>query len=211
MKSITVESIENFIFEGRIEAALDYMLLAAKDLVDNQQLYHDLMQLKSRYSTNEDKMGKEIIAAADYQLERAKILHEMIECKEEVAGELGKQASEALHNVELELLIYTNAYAYTIGDAEMIRKTMHSGMQDEMLAQYLQAIQQNNLDLEYEVESIEIIEIGEEFATANVTQVTKDKNPSFFRNNRTKMSHTFLKENGRWKFYYSIPQEITYL
>ena len=212
MKSITIESIEKFIFEGRVDAALDYMIIATKDLIKNDDLLQDLTLLKSRYSSIKDENKKGTIKFEDYNVAFSKIIESVIEAKKVLENEMSTNTvNEKLQDVELELLIYTNAYANTIKDIMMVEKTIHSKIKEEIIKGHLQTFENTNLNLEYIIESIEIIEIGEEFATAHVVQITKDKTPSFFRNNKSKSSHTFLKENGRWKFFNSIIQEIKYL
>lgn len=210
-KSITIESIEKFIFEGDLVSALDYMILATKDLVNNKDIYNDLIQLKSQYTTNVEHQNKGLIKYEDFNIAHAKLLARIIELKDDLEKELSEASlSPKLYDVELELLIYTNAYSYTIRDLEMVAKTLHSQIKAEVIKNTSEAFKNSTLDLVYEVKAIEIVEVGNEFATAHVVQVTKDKNSSFFRNNQTKVSHTFLKEDGRWKFYTSMIQEIKY-
>lgn len=211
MRSITIESIEKFIFEGKIESAIDYMIIVTNDLISNDELLHSLTLLKSRLSTISKNHHKGITKLEDYNVERLKITESIIECKKDIEnGILDKPLNEKIRDAELELLIYTNTYASTIKDVEMLGKTFHSEIKEETIKNSNQIFDMDHLDLEYVIESIEILEIGEEFATANVVQITKDKTPSFFRNNKLKASHTFLKEDERWKFYYSIIQEIIY-
>ena len=210
-KSITIELIQESLLNADLPSALEYMTLAAGDLINNKDIANKLIALKNRYASNLEQHHAGTIKYEDFSTEHHKLVESIIALKDEIKNELSEIiTSSNLHDTELELLIYTNAYAYTIKDIDTVVKTLHSRVIEQTIEATTQALNNNTLDLIYEVKSIEIIELGEEFATANVVQITRDRNPSFFRNNEVKMSHTFLKEDGRWKFYTSILQEIKY-
>ncbi len=68
--------------------------------------------MKSRFSAVDDKNNKGIIKFEDYNIESSKIILSVIEYKNQLETEIVKKANELKNSdVELELLIYTNAYA----------------------------------------------------------------------------------------------------
>ena len=210
-KSITIELIQESLLNADIPAALEYMMLATRDLINNEEIANKLISLKNRFASNLEQHHAGTLKYEDFSTEHHKIVESIIALKDKMKQELSEaMTSSKLQDTELELLIYANAYAYTIKDIELVAKTLHSRIKEQTIETTSQAFENNTLALIYEVKSIEIVELGEAFATANVVQITRDRNPSFFRNNEVKMSHTFLKEEEKWKFYTSITQEIKY-
>lgn len=211
MRSIIVTTIEDYIIKAQFKKAFEYMKETAKELLKSQVLYNDLLKLQSRFTKLKDQSLKNTIDNNTYMVELSKINESLIDYKNQIEKIISdKDSNDDLSNPELELLIYANAYAFTIKDIEMVSKTIHSEIRDEMIAACNQ-IFSSNLDLTYEIKSIEIIEMTEEFATASVIQTTSKKDPTkLFRDNEIKINHTFAKENKRWKIFSSLTQEIKY-
>ena len=211
MRSIVVTTIEDYIIKAQYEKAFEYMKEAAKELLKTTDLYNDLLELQSRYNKLKQQKMKNTMDSNAYLVESAKINETLIEYKSRIEKLMEEKDSEGeLVSPELELLIYTNAFAYTIKDIDMVSKTLHSEIKGEILA-VSQQVFANRLELLYAIKSIEITELAEDFATANVVQTTSKKDPNtLFRNNELKMNHTFTKEDGRWKIFSSLMQEIKY-
>jgi len=210
MKNIVIITIEEYIFKANYDAAIEYMIKTTKDLLKNEELLEELEKLKSFKAHVVHQKMNNSISLENFNIEVSKIVTRLVKFKIEIQKHVEERDNkEGLHAPEIELLIYTNAYATLISDMEMLAKTYHSEIKNEAV-QFTQNVPAHIFDLEYEVHSIEITELEAEFATALVLQSTSNKNETIFRDNTVEVIHTFLKENGRWIFYSSVIQELIY-
>lgn len=211
MRSIVITTIEDYIIKAQYKKAFEYMKETAKELLKSQALYDDLLTLQTRYSKLKDQGMKNTIQGDSYLIELSKINESLIEYKNQIENSINeKDSKEGLKNPEIDLLVYTNSYGFSVKDIDIVSKTVHSEIREDVLAVCNQMFS-SNLDLIYEIKSIEIIELADEFATASIIQATTKKNPNtLFRNNEIKINHSFAKEEGRWKIFSSLIQEIKY-
>lgn len=211
MRSIVVTTIEDYIIKAQHNKAFEYMKETAKVLLKSQSLYDDLLKLQSRYTKLRDQGLKNTIERDHFSIELAQINESLINYKNQTEKLVNEKDSKGiLRNPEIDLLVYTNSYGFTIKDIDMVGKTVHSEIKEDTLA-ICNQIFSSDLDLIYEIKSIKIIELAEEFATASITQTTTKKDPNtLFRNNEIKINHSFAKEEGRWKIFSSLIQEIKY-
>ena len=66
-------------------------------------------------------------------------------------------------------------------------------------------------DLDYEVETVELVSLSGGEAKLRVTQVTRKVSGPAFRDNRVTVLHALRKSGGQWKFYNTVVLKIEYL
>jgi hypothetical protein len=66
-------------------------------------------------------------------------------------------------------------------------------------------------DLDYEVETLELVSLAGGEAKLRVTQVTRKVSGPAFRDNRITVLHALRKSGGQWKFYNTVVLKIEYL
>ncbi len=211
MKHDAIISIENLIGQARYEMAMDYMMRITQNLLDNKKLYNELIKVKARVSQIQKEKKDGHFTNETYLTEINKVTYSIIDCKDEVEKTLGQiPKQEDLRNIEIELLVHANAYASMIEDIDMFAKTIHPDIHAESLPLVNNLFQQ--IDAEYEILSIEITAMDEQFATATVTQITRPLGEAaHFNANVSSFIHSFEKVNGRWKFFAQILKKMELL
>ncbi|MEM6965088.1 MAG: hypothetical protein AAF573_09995 [Bacteroidota bacterium] len=212
MRSITVVTIEDYIIKNQLSKAVVLMKETAKELLKNQKMYDALLTVEANFNGLINQKLTNTISDSDLSVEISKIRESLVEFKSEIEKHLKDRAVEdGIRNPEIEQLLAVNAYALMVGDLEMLSKTYHAEIKAEQINFAQQIFQHVNIDLIYDIKSVKIVEMTEEFATASVVQLTTKKDESdLFRNNQMKMNHTFKKENGRWKIFSSLTMETKY-
>jgi hypothetical protein len=213
MANDTIKSINNFIARGDYGSALDYMTQAANKLLKDRDMQQKLRLLQGQGAKLEQDYRAGHIKYADYQAGRSRIGEALIRFQGEIEQRMDTLNQEApVRDVEIELLTYTNAYACTIKDIDMLAKTFHSKIPN--LKEVLKANQAmfDQVDVMYDIRSIELTALEDDFATATVLQRTTARRPnSGFRDNDLTASQTYMKDQGLWKIYAQVMQQVRYL
>lgn len=211
MKNDAIQSIEHFLQKANYSTAINYMKKAIDNLLDNEAFSKEIRAVEGRLANIKKQYLDGLINQDVYIVEFNKINITLIALKDQLEAAFKlKEVNSQLSDVELELLVYANAYAASVEDLEMLIKTMHSEVANQSVNMAIYLFEA--FDLIYDIKSIKITDLKEQFATATVVQETRSKFPNpNFRNNLLTTSHSFARENGRWKLYSQIPKKVEYL
>lgn len=211
MRHNAIISIENLIGQANHMKAVDYLMRTTANLIDNQEMYNELIKLKARLAQIQNEKTDGYLTDEIYRAEITRVIDSIIEFKDKVEKALSQlPQQEGLKNAEIELLIHTNAYAQTVEDIDIVKKTLHPKLIEEAIPRFISMFEQ--IDAKYEIKSIEITSLDEQFATATVTQIAHPLGENaYFLTYVSTFIYTLEKVEGRWKFFEQILKKMELL
>ena len=108
-------------------------------------------------------------------------------------------------------VLKTNLQANEEEDWGKVEQTLHPGMAGKAETQVMSLALFKTYDLDYEIESSEILYNDSSQIIVRTVQTTKKISGPDFKNNRITMKHELRKDGDSWKIYNSMVENIEYL